>query len=338
MTVLITGGAGYIGSHTCLELIEKGHNVVIVDNMSGSRAECVSRLRRISGVDIPVYWNDLQNEEQLDKIFTEYEIDCVLHIAALKGVGESILKPLVYYRNNLQSTMTLCEVMEKHDVKKLIFSSSASVYSNENEMPITEKSTTGNCSTPYGWTKYMCEQILTDIAAAGPDWSVIILRYFNPIGAHASGDIGEDLAGMPSQLLSRITQTVLGKFETMPVYGTDYPTPDGTCLCDYTHVTDIAKGHSAAVAYSREHKGAEVFNLGTGRGVSVFEVIKAFESVTGVIVPKTLMSRRPGDLPAVYTTTDKAANILNWCAEKTIEDGCADSWRWHSKNPEGYGF
>jgi len=338
MKILVTGGAGYIGSHTCIELIEQGYDVVVLDNFSNSKPEAVKRVKQLSGNDFLFYQADARDEAALDEVFQKHpDIGCVIHFAGLKAVGESVSFPLMYYANNLQSTITLCEAMKRHSVKKFIFSSSATVYSGDNEMPLTEVSKTGNCTNPYGWTKYMCEQILRDTAAVNPDWSVVLLRYFNPIGAHSSGQIGEDPAGIPNNIVPFITQTAVGRRDCLSVFGTDYPTPDGTCIRDYIHVSDLAKGHVAAIRYCEKHKGAEVFNLGTGRGTSVLEMIAAFESATGIKIPCKITERRPGDLPESYAATDKAATVLGWRVEKNIADACADSWRWQSSNPHGYG-
>ena len=337
MTILVTGGAGYIGSHTILELIAQGYDVVAADNYSNSKPESVSRVKRIAGVDFPFYETDVRDGGSLDGIFSSHGVDCVIHLAGSKAVGESVSEPLKYYANNLDSTIALCRAMQKHNVCRIIFSSSATVYSGDNAMPLTEESAAGNCANPYGWTKYMCEQILRDTAMASADWAVALLRYFNPIGAHDSGMIGEDPQDIPNNLMPFIAQTAVGRRECLSVYGDDYDTPDGTGVRDYVHVVDLAAGHVAAVRYLETHRGVGVFNLGTGKGVSVLELVSAFEKATGVRIPKKTAGRRPGDLPICYASTEKARRELNWEAKKTIEDACADSWRWQSNNPDGYG-
>jgi UDP-glucose 4-epimerase len=336
MTILVTGGAGYIGSHTCLALIGRGYDVVVVDNLSNSAPEAVKRVKALAGVDFPFYHADVRDTQAMDNIFSSHKIDGVIHFAGLKAVGESVEVPLQYYANNLISTICLCETMKKHGVTQIIFSSSATVYSGDNEMPVTEASKTGNCTNPYGWTKYMCEQILRDAANADPALSVVLLRYFNPIGAHESGQIGEDPADIPNNLMPYIAQTAVGRRDYLRVFGDDYPTPDGTGVRDYIHVTDLAEGHVAAIAYCASHTGCEAFNLGTGRGTSVLELLRAFETAAGKAIPYQVTERRAGDLATCYASTDKAAEVLHWRAEKTIADACADSWRWQSKNPRGY--
>ncbi|MDR1692692.1 MAG: UDP-glucose 4-epimerase GalE [Oscillospiraceae bacterium] len=336
MTVLVTGGAGYIGSHTCLELLGQGYDAVVADNFSNSSPEAVRRMKELSGRDFAFYETDVRDAEKIDEIFRNHDIGCVIHFAGLKAVGESVRIPLAYYANNLESTIALCGAMKRHGVKNLIFSSSATVYSGDNGMPLTESSQTGNCINPYGWTKYMCEQILRDTAFAEEDWSVVLLRYFNPIGAHPSGLIGEDPADIPNNLMPYIAQTAVGRRDYLRVFGDDYPTPDGTGVRDYIHVTDLAKGHVAAIQYCREHAGCEAFNLGTGKGTSVLELLKAFERAAGKTIPFKVTERRPGDLPVCYASTGKAAGVLGWRAEKTVADACADSWHWQSQNPNGF--
>jgi len=336
MTIFVTGGAGYIGSHTVLELIDNGYNVVVADNFSNSKPEAIKRLKELSGNDFPFYEADIRDKSQLESIFTKHKIDCVIHFAGFKAVGESVEKPLEYYDNNLNSTLALCETMKKQGVSKIIFSSSCTVYGGDNQMPLTEDSTVGGCQCPYGWTKFMCEQILTDAINANEGWSVALLRYFNPIGAHESGRIGEDPRGIPQSLLPYIAQTAIGKFPHLNVHGNDYDTPDGTCIRDYIHVVDLANGHVAAIKYIENHTGTSVFNLGTGRGVSVFEFVSAFEAATGTPIPKKIGPRRPGDLPEAYASTVKAKNELGWEAKKTLKEACADSWRWQKNNPNGF--
>jgi len=336
MTVLVTGGTGYIGSHTCVELLNQGMDVVVVDNLVNSSPEALNRVRKITGRDLAFYNLDVRDAEKLSAVFDEHPIDCVIHFAGLKAVGESVAKPMLYYDNNLNSTITLCRVMEKHGVKRLIFSSSATVYSGDNEMPLTEDSKTGNCTNPYGWTKYFGEQILRDIAKADPEWSVISLRYFNPVGAHESGTIGEDPKDIPNNLMPYISQVAVGRRDHLSVFGKDYPTPDGTGVRDYIHVVDLARGHVAAIRYLMEHTGEAVFNLGTGTGYSVLDMVHAFEDANGVKVPYEITPRRPGDLPTCYADPQKSAQVLDWKAEHTLVDMCRDSFRWQSQNPNGY--
>jgi len=330
MTVFVTGGAGYIGSHTVLQLLENGYDVVVADNFANSKPDVMERVSRLAGRPIPLCNIDVRDQNKLDEALAKYSIDCIIHFAGLKAVGESVSIPLAYYANNLDSTIALCTAMQRHNINKFIFSSSATVYSEDNAMPLTEESATGNCSNPYGWTKFMCEQILRDAAAANSGWSVALLRYFNPIGAHESGEIGEDPQGIPNNLMPYIAQTAVGMRDVLPVYGDDYDTPDGTGIRDYIHVSDLATGHVAAIEYLCNHEGTSVFNLGTGKGTSVFELISAFEQASGITIPKEIVGRRPGDLPVCYAATDKAARELNWTAVKTIADACGDSWRWQN--------
>jgi UDP-glucose 4-epimerase len=336
MAVFVTGGAGYIGSHTVLELLKRGCDIVVADNFSNSKPEAVARVKRLSRRDFPFYNIDVRDADRLDEIFTDHNIDCIIHFAGLKAVGESVKLPLAYYANNLDSTIALCNAMVKHGVGKLVFSSSATVYSGGNAMPLTEESAVGNCSNPYGWTKYMCEQILRDAANANGGWSVALLRYFNPIGAHESGDIGEDSQDVPNNLMPYIAQTAVGRREFLSVFGSDYDTPDGTCIRDYIHVADLAVGHAAAIEYLEKNVGTAVFNLGTGKGTSVLEMVSAFERASGVTVPRKIVGRRDGDLPIYYAATEKAKRELSWSAGKTISDACEDTWRWQSKNPNGF--
>ena len=336
MKVLVTGGAGYIGSHTCVELIEAGHEPVVIDNLCNSNPESLNRVKMITGKEVPFYEGDVRNEVLLNTIFSEHDIQCVIHFAGLKAVGESVAKPLEYYENNLCSTMTLCRVMGKRGVKRIVFSSSATVYSGDNEMPLRETSKTGNCTNPYGWTKYMGEQILRDLTVADPEWSVVLLRYFNPVGAHASGLIGEYPNGIPNNLMPFISQTAIGKRHHLNVFGNDYDTHDGTGVRDYIHVVDLAKGHVAAIAHLMENKGESVFNLGTGTGYSVLDMVKAFETANGIPVPYEIAPRRPGDLATCYADPAKSAEILGWKATKDQTDMCRDTWNWQSKNPNGF--
>ena len=337
MHVLVTGGAGYIGSHTCLELLEAGNTVTVIDNLCNSNKESLNRVQQLTGKPLNFYQGDVRDEALLQTIFRENAIDCVIHFAGLKAVGESVAKPWEYYDNNLNSTLVLLKVMKQFGVKKLIFSSSATVYSAENTMPLTETSITGNCTNPYGWTKYMIEQILQGIAYAEPDWHICLLRYFNPIGAHESGCIGEDPRGIPNNLMPYITQVAVGRREQLSVFGDDYDTPDGTGVRDYIHVVDLAKGHLAAAKYAQTHSGCEAFNLGTGNGYSVLDMVHTFIDANRVPVPYVIADRRPGDLAVCYADPGKSAALLGWKAEKTLHDMCRDSWRWQSQNPQGYG-
>ncbi len=335
MKVLLTGGAGYIGSHTCIELINAGFDTVIADDFSNSKPEVVSRIKEITGVDVPVYDIDVADREAVDKMFRENDIGAVVHFAGFKAVGESVQIPLKYYRNNLDTTLTLLEAMEKYGVNRFVFSSSATVYGVPERVPLVEGMPTG-CTNPYGWTKYMIEQILTDAAHAKPKLSVVLLRYFNPIGAHESGRIGEDPNGIPNNLLPYITQVAAGRLEQLSVFGDDYPTKDGTGVRDYIHVVDLAKGHVAAIDYAAGHDGVEIFNLGTGIGYSVLDIVKTFEKVNGVEVPYVIKERRSGDIAECYADPKKAREVMGWASEKNLEDMCRDSWNWQKNNLNGY--
>ena len=337
MNVLVTGGAGYIGSHTCVELLEKGYGVVVIDNLCNSNPKSLDRVQELTGKSVKFYEGDVRDEALLEKIFAENEIGCVIHFAGLKAVGESVAKPWEYYDNNLNSTLTLTKVMKKVGMKNLIFSSSATVYTADNEMPLRENSRTGGCTNPYGWTKYMTEQILSGLATAEPDWSIVLLRYFNPIGAHASGRIGEDPRGIPNNLMPYITQVAVGRREFLSVFGNDYDTHDGTGVRDYIHVVDLSKGHVAAVEYAHKHTGCEVFNLGTGTGYSVLDMVNTFRDVNNVALPYKIVERRPGDIATCYADPAKSRDVLGWTAEKDLADMCRDSWNWQSNNPMGYG-
>ena len=337
MNVLVTGGAGYIGSHTCLELLESGYGVVAIDNLCNSNAESLNRVQQLTGKTLKFYEGDVRDEALLRKIFAENQIGCVIHFAGLKAVGESVAKPWEYYDNNLNSTLVLTKVMKEVGMKNIIFSSSATVYTADNEMPLKETSRTGNCTNPYGWTKYMTEQILSGMANADKDWSIVLLRYFNPIGAHESGRIGEDPRGIPNNLMPYITQVAVGRREKLSVYGNDYNTPDGTGVRDYIHVVDLAKGHVAAVKYAAAHTGCEVFNLGTGTGYSVLNMVNTFRDVNQVALPYQIVERRPGDIATCYADPAKSRQVLGWTAEKSLADMCRDSWNWQSKNPKGFG-
>ena len=337
MNVLVTGGAGYIGSHTCVELLESGYGVIVVDNLCNSNPESLNRVQELTGKTLKFYEGDVRDEALLLKIFEENEIACVIHFAGLKAVGESVAMPWEYYDNNLNSTLVLTKVMKQVGMKNLIFSSSATVYTADNEMPLKETSRTGYCTNPYGWTKYMTEQILSGIAHADETWSIVLLRYFNPIGAHKSGRIGEDPRGIPNNLMPYITQVAVGRREKLSVYGNDYDTHDGTGVRDYIHVVDLAKGHVAAVKYAAENSGCEVFNLGTGTGYSVLDMVNAFRDVNRVALPYAIVDRRPGDIATCYADPAKSKEKLGWTAEKTLEDMCRDSWNWQKNNPMGYG-
>jgi UDP-glucose 4-epimerase len=336
MRILVTGGAGYIGTHAIVELLSQGYDVVAVDNFSNSKHEAINRVKEITGRDFLFYEMDICKKKQLDKIFNEHDFDCIIHFAGLKAVAESVEKPLEYYANNINSTLVLCEMMKKHNVNKIIFSSSATVYRADNEMPLTENSRTGECTNPYGWTKFMCEQMLTDAVIANADMSVALLRYFNPIGAHKSGRIGEDPQGIPNNIMPLITQTAIGKFPCLNITGTDYDTPDGTCIRDYIHVVDLVEGHVAAIKCLEENKGVSIFNLGTGKGVSVLELVSAFEDATKIKINKKTAPRRPGDIAVCYAATNKAKEKLGWEAVKTLKQACEDTWRWQQDNPNGY--
>ena len=337
MNVLVTGGAGYIGSHTCVELLNGGHGVVVVDNLCNSNPESLKRVEELTGRKLKFYRGDVREEALLKLIFQENDLDCVIHFAGLKAVGESVAKPWEYYDNNLNATLVLTKMMKEMGVQKLIFSSSATVYSGDNEMPLKETSKTGSCTNPYGWTKYMTEQILSDMARADENWSIALLRYFNPIGAHPSGRIGEDPRGIPNNLMPYITQVAVGRREKLNVFGNDYDTHDGTGVRDYLHVVDLAKGHVAAMNYITKNQGCEVFNLGTGKGYSVLDMVKSFTAVNGVDVPYVIADRRPGDLAVCYADPAKSLEMLGWKAEKTLDDMCRDSWNWQKNNPTGYG-
>ena len=337
MNILVTGGAGYIGSHTCVELLNAGYGVVVVDNLCNSNPKSLERVEALTGKKVKFYEGDVRDEALMRKIFQENELSAVIHFAGLKAVGESVAQPWRYYDNNLNSTLVLTKVMGEAGVKRIIFSSSATVYSGDNEMPLRETSRTGNCTNPYGWTKYMTEQILSGMCNADKEWSVVLLRYFNPIGAHESGRIGEDPRGIPNNLMPYITQVAIGRRDHLSIFGNDYDTPDGTGVRDYIHVVDLAKGHVAAVKYVTENEGCEVFNLGTGTGYSVLDMVHAFEEANGVKVPYEIVARRPGDLATCYADPAKSAEALGWKAEKNLVDMCRDSWRWQSQNPMGYG-
>nr|RKV91248.1 MAG: UDP-glucose 4-epimerase GalE [Candidatus Saccharimonas sp.] len=334
-TILVTGGAGYIGSHTLIELINNNFEVVVIDNLANSSRESLRRVEQITGHEIPFIEADVRDQSALDDIFTTYDIDSVIHFAGLKAVGESVAKPLEYYDNNLVSTLALLEAMREHNVKQLVFSSSATVYGSPSELPLRETSTVGvGLTNPYGKTKYMIEQIIQDYCAADPAFEATILRYFNPIGAHQSGQIGEDPNGIPNNLLPYVAQVAVGKLQSVGVFGDDYDTPDGTGVRDYIHVVDLARGHVAALQHMKA--GASIYNLGTGNGTSVLEIIKAFSKACGRDLPYEIKPRRAGDIAACYADCSKAERELGWRAELSIEQACADSWRWQSQNPNGF--
>ena len=336
MAILVTGGAGYIGSHTVVELQSAGYDVVVVDNLCNSSEKALDRVSKITGKPVKFYKADILDREALNEVFDKEEIDSCIHFAGLKAVGESVAKPWEYYENNIAGTLTLVDVMRKHNVKNIIFSSSATVYGDPAQIPITEECPKGQCTNPYGWTKSMLEQVLTDIQKADPEWNVMLLRYFNPIGAHKSGTIGENPNGIPNNLMPYITQVAIGKLPELNVFGDDYPTPDGTGVRDYIHVLDLASGHLAAVKYNLSHKGAEIFNLGTGHGYSVLDLVKTFEAENKVAIPYRIQGRRAGDIATCYASPEKAKEVLGWEAKKTLKEMVRDSWRWQTTNPNGY--
>ena len=336
MNILVTGGAGFIGSHTLIELIAAGHNPVVVDNLSNASPEAIHRVEKIVGQPIPFYEVDIRDREGMEKVFAENAFDCCIHFAGLKAVGESVQKPWEYYENNIGGTLVLVDVMRKHGLKNIIFSSSATVYGAPDTMPITEDCPKGSVTNPYGQTKSMLEQVLTDIQKADPEWNVVLLRYFNPIGAHKSGTIGEDPNGIPNNLMPYITQVAVGKLQQLGVFGNDYPTHDGTGVRDYIHVVDLAKGHVCALSAIEKKCGLAVYNLGTGQGYSVLDLVHAFEKATGVKVPYAIKPRRSGDVAECWSDPSKAARELGWKAQYGIEDMCEDAWRWQKNNPNGY--
>ena len=328
MSILLTGGTGFIGSHTAVELLNVNQDVVIVDDLSNSSASVVERIEAITGKRPVFYEGDVADKAVMEKVFSENSIDAVIHFAGFKAVGESVQIPVAYYRNNLDTTLTLLETMKKYGCHRFIFSSSATVYGTSDKVPFTEDAKELGCTNPYGWTKFMIEQILKDAAVADPELSVVLLRYFNPIGAHASGMIGEKPNGIPNNLMPYITQVAAGIRDHLSVFGNDYPTHDGTGVRDYIHVVDLAKGHVAAYNYSTEHSGCEIFNLGTGIGYSVLDIVHAFEEANDLKIPYEIAPRRSGDIATCYASTEKAANVLGWKAEKSLQDMCRDSWNW----------
>ena len=336
MKIFLAGGAGYIGCHTALQLLNNGYEVVIADNFSNSCPEAVKRVESLTGKKIALYEIDVQDGAKVKEVFAQEQPDAVIHFAGLKAVGESVQQPIRYYRNNINTTLSLLEAMEATGVKKIIFSSSATVYGEENPSPYKENMPKGSCTNPYGWTKSMMEQIFQDVALTDPELSIVILRYFNPIGAHESGEIGEDPKGIPNNLMPYITQTAVGIREKLTVFGDDYDTPDGTCQRDYIHVMDLADGHVKAVEYLNREQGIDIINLGTGTPYSVLELVNAFQKVNDMKVNYVIGTRRAGDLPVCYADASKAARVLGWKAKRGLEDMCRDSWNWQRKNPQGY--
>lgn len=336
MAVLVTGGACYIGIHTVVELQNAGYDVVVLDNLSNASEKALDRVSKITGKPVKFYKADILDRDALNNIFDKETIESCIHFAGLKAVGESVVKPWEYYENNIAGTLTLVDVMRKHNVKNIIFSSSATVYGDPAQIPITEECPKGQCTNPYGWTKSMLEQVLTDIQKADPEWNVMLLRYFNPIGAHKSGTIGENPNGIPNNLMPYITQVAVGKLKELGVFGNDYDTPDGTGVRDYIHVVDLAKGHVKALKKIEENPGLAIYNLGTGKGYSVLDIVKNFEAATGVKIPYVIKPRRAGDIATCYCDASKAEKELGWKAENGIREMCEDSWRWQSNNPQGY--
>ncbi len=343
MDILVTGGAGFIGSHTIVELIQAGHNVIAIDNLSNSSKKAIDRAEQITGGKIVFYQADIRDFDKMDAILKRHGADCCIHFAGFKAVGESVSKPLEYYENNIYGTLSLAKALSRNGCKNIIFSSSSTVYGEPSQIPITEQCPKGICSNPYGWTKWMQEQILSDLHTAdiqnkdGNPWNVVLLRYFNPIGAHPSGLMGENPRGIPNNLMPYITQVAVGRLEKLHVFGNDYPTPDGTGVRDYIHVVDLAKGHVKALKAIENKCGVAVYNLGTGKGYSVLEIVHAFEKASGVKIPYVIDGRRPGDLASYYSDPSKAERELGWKAQFGIEEMCRDSWNWQKNNPEGYG-
>ena len=336
MKVLLAGGAGYIGTHTAVQLLKGGYEVVVVDNYDNSCPEAVKRAEELAGGKIALYEADIQDREAVQAILAKEQPETVVHFAGLKAVGESVAKPLKYYRNNINTTLSLLEAMAETGVQRIIFSSSATVYGEQNPAPYNEEMPKGLCTNPYGWTKSMMEQILADAATANPELGVVLLRYFNPIGAHESGRIGEDPQGIPNNLMPYVSQVAVGRREQLTVFGGDYDTPDGTCLRDYIHVMDLADGHVKAVEFAAGHKGVEIFNLGTGKPYSVLDIVNTFQQVNDVKVNYVIGPRRAGDLPVCYADAAKAKKVLGWEAKRTLADMCRDSWNWQKNNPDGY--
>ncbi len=336
MRILVTGGAGYIGSHTCVELLENGYDVVVVDNLYNSKKTAIDRVKQITGKDLIFYEEDCLDETAMSRIFNENKIDAVIHFAGYKAVGESVEKPVEYYHNNIESTLTLVKCMKNAGVKNLVFSSSSTVYGNPVQIPITEECPKGEPTNPYGQTKSMIERILSDVYVSDNEWNIVLLRYFNPVGAHESGLLGEDPKGIPNNLTPYITQVAIGKLEKLGVFGNDYDTPDGTGVRDYIHVVDLALGHVKSIDYMTGKTGVHIFNLGTGKGYSVMEVLHAFEKAIGKEIPYEIKPRRAGDIAACYADCSKAERLLGWKAERGIEEMCKDAWKWQSMNPNGF--
>lgn len=336
-TILVAGGAGYIGSHTCVELLNAGYEVVVVDNLYNASPKAIERVSEITGKDVKFYEVDILDKAALTKVFDENKIDAVIHFAGYKAVGESVAKPIEYYHNNMTGTLVLCDVMREHGVKNIVFSSSATVYGDPAQIPITENCPKGQPTNPYGWTKSMLEQVLTDVHTSDNEWNVILLRYFNPIGAHKSGKIGEDPKGIPNNLVPYVAQVAVGKRECLGVFGNDYDTPDGTGVRDYIHVVDLADGHVKAIKKLDENPGVAIYNLGTGNGYSVLQVVSAFEKACGHPIKYEIKPRRDGDIATCYCNPEKAEKELGWKAQYGIAEMCEDTWRWQSSNPNGYG-
>ena len=336
MAILVTGGAGYIGSHTCVELLDAGYDVVVYDNLSNSSEKSLERVKQLTGKTVTFYKGDILDESRLNEVFEKENIKSCIHFAGLKAVGESVAKPWEYYQNNITGTLTLVDVMRKHNCKNIIFSSSATVYGDPVMIPITEECPKGQCTNPYGWTKSMLEQILTDMQKADSEWNVILLRYFNPIGAHPSGTMGENPNGIPNNLMPYITQVAVGKLKELGVFGNDYDTPDGTGVRDYIHVVDLAVGHVKALKKFEDKEGLSVYNLGTGHGYSVLDIVKNFEEANEIKIPYVIKPRRAGDIATCYSDATKAKKELGWEAKYGIKEMCADSWRWQKNNPNGY--
>lgn len=336
MAILVTGGAGYIGSHTCVELLNAGYEVVVLDNLSNSSEKSLERVKQITGKEAKFYKGDILDRDVLKKVLETENIESCIHFAGLKAVGESVAKPWEYYQNNITGTLTLVDEMRKHGCKNIIFSSSATVYGDPAIIPITEECPKGTCTNPYGWSKSMLEQILSDMQKADPEWNVILLRYFNPIGAHKSGLIGENPNGIPNNLMPYITQVAVGKLKELGVFGNDYDTPDGTGVRDYIHVVDLANGHVKALDKLKQNVGLGIYNLGTGTGYSVLDIVKNFGAATGIEIPYAIKPRRPGDIATCYSDATKAKNELGWTAQYGIKEMCADAWNWQKNNPNGY--
>ncbi|MCI6915349.1 MAG: UDP-glucose 4-epimerase GalE [Lachnospiraceae bacterium] len=336
MAILVTGGAGFIGSHTCVELLDAGYDVVVYDNLYNASEKSLERVKELTGKEVTFVKGDILDPVMLEKVFTENKIESVIHFAGLKAVGESVAKPWEYYNNNIAGTLTLVDAMRKHGCKNIIFSSSATVYGDPAEIPITENCPKGQCTNPYGWTKSMLEQILSDIQKADNEWNVILLRYFNPIGAHPSGRMGENPNGIPNNLMPYITQVAVGKLKELGVFGNDYDTPDGTGVRDYIHVVDLAKGHVAALSKIQENPGLKIYNLGTGHGYSVLDIVTNFEKANGIKIPYSIKPRRAGDIATCYCDPALAKTEMGWEAQYGIEEMCRDSWNWQKNNPNGY--